>query len=121
MRQSSHQLSGLPVCFAAFLLAFGPWAPHVAAQQVYRVMRAENFRREPSSSAVMLAAVVDGVQMSGDTTRDGWVRVTLDGWVWARSLEPTTREGHDVVVSVRGGENLRATPNGRVVARLADG
>ncbi len=121
MRQSSHQLSGLPVCFAAFLLAFGPWAPHVAAQQVYRVMQAENFRREPAPSAAMLAAVVDGVQMNGDTTRDGWVRMTLEGWVWARSLQPTTREGHDVVVSVRGGENLRATPNGRVVARLANG
>ena len=121
MTQSSHELSGLPVCFAAFLLAIGPWAPHVAAQQVYRVLRAENFRRQPAPSAAMLAAVVDGVQMNGDMTRDGWVRVTLEGWVWARSLQPTTREGHDVIVSVRGGENLRAAPNGRVVARLANG
>jgi hypothetical protein len=98
------------------------WASDAAqAQQSYRVRRDESFRKDPASDAVLLASVPQGSVVPGGATRDGWVEVTLDGWIWAASIQPTDREGHNRVVNARGGENLRAEPNGRVVARLATG
>lgn len=120
-RQSSHLQSGLPAWAGLLLVALGPAALPLSAQQVYRVLRTENFRREPAPAATRLATVVGGVQLESDSTFGSWVRVTLEGWIWARSVEPTTRDQHDLTVTARGGENLRAAPNGRRVARIETG
>ncbi|MGD2135675.1 MAG: hypothetical protein PVF27_05920 [Gemmatimonadales bacterium] len=85
------------------------------------MVRTENFRRGPMPTAAHLATVNEGVQLLGDSVADGWVRVALEGWVWARSVAGTTRDGHDLVVSRAAGENLRAEPNGEIVARLENG
>jgi hypothetical protein len=49
------------------------------------------------------------------------VAVTLDGWIYAPSVARTTRDGFDLVVSAEGGENLRAAPNGAMLAKLSRG
>jgi hypothetical protein len=93
----------------------------LAAQQRYRVTQEENFRRDPAPDAVRLATVTEGVELTGTAGQSGWVEVTLAGWMWGASLAPTSREGHNRVVSASGGENLRSEPNGPVLARLANG
>lgn len=85
------------------------------------MLRTENFRRTPEPRATHLATVNAGTELSADSTFGRWVRVALDGWIWARSLEETEREGFDRQVGARNGENLRAEPNGRIVARLDEG
>jgi hypothetical protein len=47
--------------------------------------------------------------------------VTLEGWIWSQSVGASPGRDFDVRVSATNGENLRASPNGRVVARLEQG
>jgi SH3-like domain-containing protein len=118
MRQSSHLDLRLPA--ATLVAALVLW-PHAAfGQQSYRVLRTENFRREPDPSAPRLATVNAGVELTADSSHGQWVRVALEGWIWARSLEATDRDGFDQEVRARG-ENLRDDPNGRILARLDAG
>jgi hypothetical protein len=105
--------------WALALLAALP--PHAAAQARYRATRAENFRQQPGPDQKLLASVYQGTEVTGGQTRDGWVEVTLEGWIWGRSLGSTTRDGFALAVTPGAGENLRAEPNGRVLARLANG
>jgi len=121
MRQSSHLLRALPPCGVLLFLAAWPAAAPLAAQQDYRVITTENLRREPSGRATLLATVNAGEEMSGDSVRGEWVAVTLEGWIWARSTAPGDSQGYDLRVAASNGENLRAAPNGRIVARLASG
>jgi hypothetical protein len=93
----------------------------LAAQETYRVIRTENFRREPSGQATLLATVNAGVEMISDSAGGRWVRVALEGWVWARSVDSTARLGFDLTVTPRNGENLRSEPNGAIRARLSSG
>ena len=120
MRQSSHVVRTLPALVAAaVLVAVG--GHEAAAQARYRVLRTENFRREPAGTAALLATVNAGVELASEGVDDRWVRVVLEGWVWARSVDPTDREGFDLQVTTQSGENLRSSPNGSIVARLSSG
>lgn len=91
------------------------------AQARYRATRAENFRQQPGPDAKILGSVYEGTELVAGQTKDGWVEVTLEGWIFGRSVGATTRDGFDLAVTVGGGENLRGTPGGRVLARLANG
>jgi len=93
----------------------------LAAQGTYRVMRTENFRREPSGQASLLATVNAGVEMEGVSVSGRWVEVALEGWVWVRSVDSTARTGFDLSVTASNGENLRTEPNGTIKARLSFG
>ncbi len=120
MRQSSRPRQALPARVIAFALAcIGPIP--LCAQTEYRVVQPENFRRNPSTTAPILATVPRGVSFSGGRTQDGWVAVALEGWVWAESVEPSIGGNHDLRVTARGGENLRSAPNQAVVGRLSFG
>lgn len=116
--ECSRALNLLPACAAvvAFLAV-----PALAGQVRYRVDRQENFRLEPGPAGTMLGTVQAGVVVTGGQPRDGWVQVTLDGWIWSRSVTPRARDGFDVAVAPSGGENLRVDPNGAVRARLREG
>lgn len=91
-----------------------------AAQERYRVVRGENFRAEADPQAALLATVAEGSELPGGARQGGWVEVTLEGWIWARSVGPSDRAGFDLRVAGNG-ENLRVEPNGRVLARLRGG
>lgn len=121
MTQSSRPLRAQPACFVFALWAAMALPASASAQARYRTTRDENFRQQPGPDARLLGTVLEGAELAAGELRDGWLEVTLEGWIWAGSVGPTTRDGHHLIVSARRGENLRANPNGRVIARLANG
>lgn len=83
-----------------------------------RVAR-ENFRAAPSG--IILAEVRSGTELPLGERRDRWRQAALEGWVWSGSVREERVDGHDLVVSASGGENLRGVPNGPILARLRTG
>ncbi len=120
MRQSSRPYRPQPARLFAVMLMAGATVP-LAAQTQYRVTQPENFRRDPSTTAPILARVPSGISLAGGRIENGWTEITLYGWVWAESVEPSIGGSHDLRVTARGGENLRTAPNQSVVARLSFG
>jgi len=120
MAQSTFVQAALPAWIVANLCAVSGAAP-ARAQERYRVTRAEYFRQQPGPDQRILGSVYQGTELTALQTRNGWVEVSLEGWIFGRSVAPTTRDGFDLAVTPSGGENLRATPGGRVLARLANG
>jgi len=105
-------------CATALALAFVVVPPTLSGQ-LATVDVEENLRAEPNGT--ILASVLPGTLVSVRDRTERWARVELEGWVWSRSVGPSDREGHDLVVTVSPGENLRAEPNGTVLARLREG
>lgn len=93
--------------------------PAGASAQAIRVTaESENFRAEPRGE--IIAFLPRGAVLE-DATRDGgWYRATLRGWIWSASVESAGREAR-VVVRRETGENVRAEPNGEIVARASRG
>lgn len=107
-------------CLVGLLILLPLRAETAWAQATARVRVAqENFRREANGR--QLATVLEGAELPVVTQKGNWVEVDLQGWIWARSVASTDRNGFDLRVSADGGENLRAAPQGRVVARLLEG
>ena len=111
--QATRPTTGLFV-----LLALALVAPPAGAQTIRVTADTENFRAEPRGEVV--AALPAGTTLENATREAGWYRATLRGWVWGESVEPAGRANR-VTVSAAEGENLRAAPNGGVVARLNPG
>lgn len=114
--QSSSTPSRLPACALALCLLL---PARVAAQQRTELARETTLRR--SAAGAVLANLLRGAEVTPAAARGEWTRVTVEGWLFARSVGRTRREGYDLAVTAPGGENLRETPNGRVVARLRRG
>lgn len=112
--QSSRVLRTLPV-----VLAFA--ASPLVAQAHYQVeVDGEWFHQEPGQRR--LARLARGAQVvAGGAAEGQWTRVTIEGWMVERSLGPATRPGFDLTVTRDPEENLRAAPNGALVARLVTG
>lgn len=91
-------------------------APSLAAQQ--RIAPTA-VRKEPGG--VTLADIVTPITLTVSGNQGKWSQVLLDGWIFRRSVKQDARQGLDVAVSERGGENLRAEPKGPVIARLRYG
>ena len=87
-----------------------------AAGQVAVVEVAENFRVEPNGT--ILGTLEAGATLSVVGQGQAWVEVSLEGWVWMRSLQTTEHTQYDLRVSNPQGENLRDEPQGTVLARL---
>ena len=121
MQQSTYLPAGLPACLlaAAFVAILSPQA--IDAQDLYRVTRQENFRREPGPDGRLLASVNEGAELAGRQPRDGWVEITLEGWIWRESLRPLSASRFQYEVGAGSGENLRDRPNGSILARLNAG
>jgi hypothetical protein len=125
--QVSHILRALPVvlCVARETPAQTPAAPAApAASLQYRIATESPwFHQEPGGRR--LARLVRGAIVAGGETRGQWVRVTLDGWIFAPSVGPSQpgspAAGFDLVVTRAPEENLRASASGAVIARLAQG
>lgn len=117
---SSRWLPRVPTL--ALLLAGVAWtySPRSAAGQAEAKVRvAENFRKDPDGE--LLARLEPGTPLSVVGRADKWVEVVAEGWVWARSLQVSKREGLDLVVSAPEGENLRSEPSGQILGRLERG
>ncbi len=120
MRQSSGLKLLLPACVAVIMLEATAGVGLLDAQVRYRTSVPENFRRSASASDVVLARVPEGVELQGGRAGGDWIEITLSGWIWAASVE-LAQGDHDLRVTPEGGENLRAEPNGRIVARISRG
>lgn len=110
----------LDVSKMAVLLLGGvlPWVPGTAMAQAAsaRVTVTENFRAEPQG--VVIARLQPGTVLSVVSEEGPWIQARLEGWMWTPSLMATSREGFDLEVGVRDGENLRAEPQGTILARF---
>jgi hypothetical protein len=95
-------------------------APTAAIAQIGTVaVERENFRAAPNGA--ILAEVMRGTELRIGEARDRWREATLEGWIWSASVRAEGRDGYDLTVTPGDGENLRATPNGRILARLRSG
>lgn len=115
--QSSPALRRLPACL---LLALGVLIPSRAvAQARQRAALATNLVKSPGEQVLGTLAV--GAEVTTGQTTGDWTEVAVDGWMISRSVGATSRDGFDLMVVARSGENLRAAPNGQVIARIASG
>lgn len=112
--QSSPAISRLPACVLALLLVF---AAPVIAQERFRVTSDVSFRK--LGNGVVLGTLVSGSEITLRKVDGGWAEFRLEGWMFSQSVTRADREGFDAAVRSR--ENLRADPNGRIVARVATG
>jgi hypothetical protein len=93
-----------------------PWATPARAQQTATVRRdGEPFLAD--SGGIRLGRLAAGATVAAGASQGGLTAATVDGWIIGTAVRPTQRDGHDLIVSRD--ENLRTTPNGRLVARLA--
>jgi hypothetical protein len=68
-----------------------------------------------------IARVARGAVLAGGATRNDWIQVLLDGWIFSTSVGPSDRPDFDLLVTRSPNENLRAAPAGPLVAELAQG
>lgn len=94
-------------------------APRLSAQQ--RSVARDGTPLLRSADGGTLATLEGGAELSTGKSHRGLTEVTLDGWIWSKSVDRTRRDGFDVIVTADGGENLRDGPNGALVARLEKG
>ena len=57
----------------------------------------------------------------GGATRNDWIQVALDGWIFSTSVGKSDKPDFDLLVTHAPNENLRAAPAGPLVAELAQG
>ncbi len=68
-----------------------------------------------------IARLASGAVLSGGATRNDWIQVTLEGWIFSTSVGPSDRPDFDLLVTKTPNENLRGAPAGPLVAELAQG
>ncbi|HEU5170355.1 MAG TPA: hypothetical protein VFU46_07450, partial [Gemmatimonadales bacterium] len=94
-------------------------APAASAQDDVRLTRDAPFAR--GADGKVLGTLRTGAEVTAGPTRGGWIQVTLEGWIISGSVGRDVRDGFELGVSADRGENIRAEPNGRIVARLRYG
>jgi len=107
------RITGVILVAASALTSLG------AAQTRARVTTDENFRLAPRADASILARITAGTEVGLVRTDGDWREITVEGWIWGRSVRASSGE-FDLAVSA-GGENLRIEPNGTVIARVESG
>jgi len=103
---------------ALVLFALACAAPVSAQNTVTVSAEQENLRAEQRGQVV--AVLERGTPLQLVRADGQWREVTLRGWIWGASVEPTGRASR-LSVSAVDGENLRASPNGQVLARVNRG
>jgi hypothetical protein len=108
----------------ALLVVAGLAAPHAATAQGtsrYRVT-ADNAWFFAEVAGRRIARLAPGaIVASTGATRNEWIQVRLDGWIFGTSVGPSDRPDFDLLVTRSPDENLRAAPAGPLVAELAQG
>ncbi len=91
----------------------------LAAQDQQSLSAPADLHREPATTP--LVTLPAGAPVDAGPAKGDWREVTVEGWIYTPSTEPTKRDGYDLVVSEKEGENLRQSPNGPVVGRAREG
>ncbi|MGB7212747.1 MAG: hypothetical protein WBC97_08975 [Gemmatimonadales bacterium] len=93
----------------------------MAAQELRTLARESRIYATPGGAS--LGLVTKGSTLPSRRVNGTTIELQIDGWVFARSVGGTSRDGFDLEVTQPGGQNLRASAagNARVVARLARG
>jgi hypothetical protein len=94
-------------------------APSAGAQTGQVGGLAAAFHAEPGG--VRIGTLLAGETVRTEAARAAYTRLTIEGWIFRASVGPETREGYNLRVIQAPEENLRAEPNGRIVARLVQG
>ena len=68
-----------------------------------------------------LGTLLPGASVTPGKTSGSHTEVDFEGWVFSASLGSLNRDGFDLIVTRRPSENLRAEPDGAVLARLGTG
>jgi hypothetical protein len=109
----------VPALLAVLSLA----TPQVAAAQGasrYRVT-VDNAWFYQDVAGRRVARLARGAILAGGATRNDWMQVLLDGWIFSTSVGPSDRPDFDLLVTRSPNENLRAAPAGPFIAELAQG
>jgi hypothetical protein len=109
---------GLPCLLAALALVA---ALPSAAQQRVRISAQTPLLKTPEGP--ILGRLERGVELPQGRVDRKAIEVTIDGWIFARSLGPTTRDGFNAIVNDGQGQNIRADarPDARLLGRLNGG
>ena len=78
-----------------------------------------NFRAVPNGEVV--GRLAPGTRVTLVQEQDQWSQVTLEGYVWERSMQIRREDGFELVISEPGGENVREEPAGRIAGQLVRG
>ncbi|MFN8645760.1 MAG: hypothetical protein U0104_03290 [Gemmatimonadales bacterium] len=100
---------------AALILVVTPGA----GQSAVTLTADARFTKAPRGA--VLGTLLAGLEVRPGRTSGAAVEVAFEGWLPTASLGPFKRDGFDAVLNRRGGESLRLTPEGSVVARLSSG
>lgn len=123
--QSSPLGGRLPAALVLMLVALAGFLPHpialpvLTAQQTIRLRADTPFHTEPDGTR--LGAVLSGTTVRPGRTRGEWRQVTFEGWVFTASTGASTRREFDLMITASNGENVRAEPDGALVARAVRG
>jgi hypothetical protein len=114
-----HSPAATPVRRALAVAILGGAVSASAAAQSTAIVQAsgENLRAAPAGQILAVVNGATALAVAGE--RDRWREVVLEGWIWALSVGPTG--AGSLQVDAADGENLRAEPNGRILARLRQG
>jgi hypothetical protein len=114
--QSSPGFGRLPACVTLLWLLF---TSSLFGQRATEISADTRLRKEPDGIALVSLPAGTSVQLK--RPRGAWQEVEIEGWIFSESTAPTRRDGYDLVVTRREGENLRREPNGSVVGRARSG
>ena len=113
MPQSSPPFRRLPASIVAGLALAG----NLFAQSSVRLAQDVPLLKDPGGIA--LATLVAGTRVTPGKVAGGFAEVTLRGWIFTASTRVDQREGFDVSAALN--ENVRAEPDGLVLARAVPG
>jgi len=102
----------------ALLAVLAAGAP-LGAQSTVRLGAETTLHKDPGG--VRLFSLNRNTPVAVVRTRGNWTEVTLEAWIWSRSVGATTREGFNLVVTAQEGENIRAQPDGAILGRAVTG
>jgi hypothetical protein len=114
--QSSPGFGRLPACVTLLWLLF---TSPLLAQHTTEISAETRLLKEPDGIA--LVSLSAGASVATKRTRGAWQEVEISGWVFSQSTKSTQRDGYDLVVTPRDGENIRRQPHGEVIARARSG
>ena len=107
----------------ALLAAFGLLAPNPGSQAPsrYRVSVDNAWFYQDVAGRRIARLSRNATLSSSGASRNEWIQVTLEGWIFATSVGKSDRQGFDLLVTRSPNENLRAAPAGPLVAELSRG